>query len=209
MIAIMMDGFFDGADARIAVFPAGAAIFRRGAPADAVFRVRAGRVCLVRALEDGGEATMARAGPGETFAEAALFADVYHCDAIARTQCEIAIAPAGPIRARLRSDPGAAAELAAFLARQVRSLRARIELLRIKRAPERVLAWLSLNASGDPPAIARREAWAHVAGEIGLTPEALYRALRGLERAGRIRRGGRGEDVVLLPRREGRTRPEA
>ena len=124
MIAIMLDEFFRGADARVSAFPAGGAIFRRGAPADAIFRVRAGRVSVVRVLEDGGEALMARAGPGETFAEAALFSEVYHCDAIARTPCEIEIAPAGPIRARLRGDPALAVELAAFLSRQVRTLRA-------------------------------------------------------------------------------------
>jgi hypothetical protein len=80
----------------------------------------------------------------------------------------------------------------------VRSLRARVELLRIKRAPERVLAWLRQRAHGATPSIEQTDAWAHVATEIGLSPEALYRALRVLERAGRIERQGRDRVELVL-----------
>jgi CRP-like cAMP-binding protein len=101
------------------------------------------------------------------------------------------------VRERLSADPGLALEFAAFLSRQVRSLRARIELLRIKRAPDRVIAWLRQSA-GDGLVVCQSHAWSHAATEIGLTPEALYRALRTLERSGAIRREGK-DRILLLP----------
>jgi CRP-like cAMP-binding protein len=191
MIAIMFDDL--PLVPRCVRFEAGEAIFRRGQPARAIYRVVSGEVAMVRVSEDGGETTIARAGPGEGFAEAALFAEVYHCDAVARSPCALDLYPTAAIRDWLARDPAAGAGLARFFARQVRELRTRIELLRIKRAPDRVLAWLLLQ---ETPTVSRRGAWASVAGEIGLSPEAFYRALRILERRGRISR--RGRDIELI-----------
>ena len=194
MIAIMLDDLFD-AVAREASFPADTAIFRQGERAHSIFRVLDGRVAMVRHLADGGVATLTSAGPNETFAEAALFAEAYHCDAIARSAARVLCLPTKEVHRLLAKEPERALALAAFYARQVRELRQRIELLRIKRATERLYAWLRLRASGDPPRVAPTEPWAAIASEIGLTPEALYRALRSLEGSGKIRRTS---DAVLL-----------
>lgn len=199
MIWIMFERLLnDVAGAKIATFRAGDSIFKQGARASTIFQVRAGKVALERHLADGAIVTIATAGPEETFAEAALFSDRYHCEAVARVDCEVLKAPAGAIRARLESDPQLACAAAVFFARQVRDLRTRLELQRVKRAPDRLLAWLRWRASGNPPTIAVADPWSRIAGEVGLTPEALYRALRTLESAGFIERRGR-ETVVLCP----------
>jgi len=203
MIEIMLETLFPGIEgARVAAFKVGAAIFRQDAPVHSLFQVRSGKVALVRHLVDGGVVTLASAGPGESFAEASLFADRYHCDAVVRSDCELLVIPVAAVRMRLDADPKLARDLAAFFARQVRELRSRIEVQRVKRAPDRLLAWLRLRAQGSPPTIAAPGAWAHIASEIGLTPEALYRALRTLEKAGRIERNGRASVVLKRePRR--------
>jgi CRP-like cAMP-binding protein len=83
-----------------------------------------------------------------------------------------------------------ARNLAAFFAGQVRELRTRVEILRIKRAPDRLLAWLRAAAKGEPPTVEQSSPWASVANEIGLTPEVVYRSLRKLEQTGQIERSG-------------------
>ncbi len=189
MITIMLDDIFNEAPgARTARYPAGSTIFRQGAPTLAIFQVRTGCVEVVRHLSDGSVVTIATARPGETFAEAALFADHYHCDAVARTDCEITSVPSAAVRDLIDAEHSQARDLAVFFSRQVRDLRSRIEILRIKRAPDRLLAWLRGQAKGNPPTVKIGSPWASVATEIGLTPEALYRALRTLEQRGAISR---------------------
>ena len=85
------------------------------------------------------------------------------------------------MRDLIANDPDRARDLAAFFAGQVRDLRSRIEILRIKRAPDRLLAWLRARARGEPLTVKVTFSWASISGEIGLTPEAIYRALRTLE----------------------------
>lgn len=198
MIAIMFDRLFaDIPGAIVAEFQPGAAVFRQGDEARAIFQVREGAVSMVRHLADGGLLTVATAKANDTFAEASLFASNYHCDAIARTHSLVLSLPSETIRRRLEGDSSLAVAFAEFMASQVRELRGRIELLRIKRAPDRVLAWLHWRARGNPPMVEAPDAWSRVASELGLTPEALYRALRTLEKSKRLQR--RGREIMLAP----------
>ena len=186
MIQIM----FETADvpSRVIQVRAGETIFRQGARSMAIFRLKSGRVRLARTLRDGTEVTIAVAGPGVSFAEAALFSERYHCDAIAEVDSEVLAFSCSALRRRFARDPQFARELAAFLARQVRELRSQLEIRNIKLANERIIAWLRLTASGKPPAVRLNRPWSAIAAEIGLTPEATYRALAELERTGRILR---------------------
>jgi len=201
MIWIMFDRLFvDIPGAAVAHFEADEPVFRQGDPVRAIFQVREGAVAMVRHLSDGTMLTIATASAGETFAEAALFSDRYHCDAIARSKSVIAAAPVAAIRARLEAEPKLAIELAEAFSAQVRQLRALIEIQRIKRAPDRLLAWLRWRSSGNPPVVEAPDAWSRVASGIGLSPETLYRALRTLEEHGQI---SRYERVIMLsPKRD-------
>lgn len=182
MIWIMFDRLFvDIPGATVLHVEADEAVFRQGDGVHSIFQVREGAVAMVRHLSDGTMLTIATASVGETFAEAALFSERYHCDAIARSNAVIAAAPVAAIKVRLETEPKLAIELAEAFSAQVRLLRALIEIQRIKRAPDRLLAWLRWRASGNPPVVEAPDAWSRVASSIGLTPEALYRALRTLE----------------------------
>ncbi|HYD99762.1 MAG TPA: Crp/Fnr family transcriptional regulator [Alphaproteobacteria bacterium] len=183
---------------RIVDLAAGAGLFRQGDPVFAVFRVLEGRLRLVRHLTDGVPVALHTARRGETLAEAALFAEAYHCDAVAEAPSRIACHAKGALLAGLAADGGAALELARLLAGQVQGLRGRLELRNIRSAGGRLLQWLRL-AAGGAPELRLDRPWTEVAAELGLSQEAVYRALAALERDGALRRSG---GVVIL-------RPEA
>ena len=174
---------------------AGEAVFRQGDATVAVYRVEQGRVRLVRHLEDGSSVALHVARAGDGFAEAALFSEIYHCDAVAEVDAVLTQAPKADLLAALEADSRASLAFARMLATQVRDLRARLELRNIRAAPERILAWLKLQASGTPPMVRLDRPWTEIAAEIGLTHEAIYRALAALERDGRIERAA---GLVLL-----------
>jgi len=170
---------------------AGEALFRVGDKAAGLCEIVRGRVRLVRVDRAGREIVLHVAGPGETIAEASLFAVAYHCDAIASTDAVVRVYPKAAVLAAFEQDRGAAQAFTATLARQVMGLRARIEQRNIRSARERVNHYLVLNAGADGRTVKLSGSLKDLAGELGLTHEALYRTLAALERAGEIRRDGR------------------
>jgi len=166
----------------------GATLFNQGDPASAVYVVEAGRIRMQRILSDGATLILYVANAGESFAEASLSATHYHCDAIAETDSFVLVLPKADLLALMTSDPAQGVAFALALATQVRDLRTKLELRNVRSATERVLAWLRLQATGDSPQILLNRSWTLVAEELGLTREAVYRALAVLERAGRIAR---------------------
>jgi CRP-like cAMP-binding protein len=165
----------------------GEPLFRQGDPAAAIFRLESGQIHLLRHTEDGASVLMHVARAGETFAEAALFADAYHCDAIARAPSRVIAIHKRDLLRVVGRDPAAALALARVMAGQVRDLRARLEIRNIRAADQRLLAWLRLRARGNPPRVELDCTWTQVAEEIGLTREATYRALSAMRRSGLIR----------------------
>ena len=165
-----------------------AVVFRQGDPATAVFVVETGRVRLTRMLADGVPLILYIAYAGESFAEASLSATHYHCDAVAETDSVVLALPKPDLLALLTTNPAEGVAFSLALASQVRDLRTKLELRNIRSATERVLAWLRLHAIGDPPCVPLKRSWTLIAEELGLTREAVYRALAALERQGRIMR---------------------
>jgi CRP-like cAMP-binding protein len=88
----------------------------------------------------------------------------------------------------MRDDPRFAERFMARLAHQVHDLRARIEERNIRSARERVLHHLALAAGPDGRTVPLDGTLMDLAAEIGLTHEALYRALAALEKEGQIER---------------------
>ncbi len=169
-------------------FDRGSAVFRQGDKVSAIYVVESGRIRLARVLADGTAVVLQVAEAGQSFAEAALSAARYHCDATAELDSAVLRLPKRDLLAALAADAAELLALTLALAAQVRDLRARLELRDIRSARERVLAWLHLRASGEPPMVTVSRAWTLIAGELGLSREALYRALAALEREGRIAR---------------------
>lgn len=174
----------------------GEALFQLGDKTAGLCEVIAGRVRLARVDRSGREIVLHVAGPGETIAEASLFSPQYHCDAIASTNATVRTYPKRQVLAAFERDPKAAQAFAATLARQVMTLRTRIEQRNIRSARERVRHYLALNASADGRAVELHGTLKDIAAELGLTHEALYRTLAALERTGEIRRN-RGKITLL------------
>lgn len=152
---------------------AGEILFRAGDPVRSLFLVAAGRVRLTRTSPRGSELTLQRASPGAVLAEASLFADRYHCEAVADEPSLLRAASASEIRAALREDAALAAAWAEHLAIEVQRARAQAEMLSLKTVAERVDAWITLNDGTLP----QKGRWRRIASEIGVSPEALYREL--------------------------------
>ncbi|MBS0536539.1 MAG: Crp/Fnr family transcriptional regulator [Proteobacteria bacterium] len=179
---------------------AGEALFHRGDKVARLFEVLAGHVRLSRVDRSGHEILLYAAGPGDTLAEASLFSPVYHCDAVASSAATVRAYPKAAVLAAFDRDPKAAQAFTATLARQVMSLRTRIEQRNIRSARERLRHWLRVNAGADGRAVVITGTLKDVAAELGLTHEALYRTLAALERQGEIKRG-RGKVTLLRPKR--------
>jgi CRP/FNR family transcriptional regulator, dissimilatory nitrate respiration regulator len=175
---------------------AGTALFRQGDPVVAVYVIERGRLAMVRHTAEGRRVTLFTAGPGESFAEAALFSEVYHCDAVAEVPSRVTIVPKAELHALLKQRGQASDRLMARLAHQVQALRTRLELRSIRSARERIWQALILAAEPGSRTVKLQMPLNAMAGEIGLTQEAFYRAIAALEAAGRIRRRGRRIDLL-------------
>jgi CRP-like cAMP-binding protein len=176
---------------------AGQALFRQHDPVHAIFLVLEGRLRLIRHTSEGQTVILHVAKAGESFAEAALFSEVYHCDAVAWQPSLVAVHPKPVVLDLFQKHPEAAAAFMARLARQVQQLRSRLEIRNIRSADERALQFLQLVAPQGSRVAAFDRPLKDVAAEIGLSHEAFYRALAKLERKGLIRRHGRKMELTF------------
>lgn len=160
---------------------AGTLLFRNGDPVLWLFLVRSGELRLVRVLPHGFQLTLQRAGSASIVAEASLFADRYHCDALAAQTSILMAVPIATARAALEKDPALACVVARHLAVEVQHTRTRAEILSLKSVADRLDAWIAFNGEALPP----KGRWNHVASEIGISAEALYREIAHRRRTGR------------------------
>lgn len=172
----------------------GERLFRRGETAVAVYRLGRGRLQLERTSAEGALLVLHSVLPGETFAEASLFTDVYHCDAVATTAAQIEVFDRDRLLGELRSDPERALAWIDHLSRLSRDLRFRLELSAVRPAREKVLRLLTWMDDSGRLGAARPAVT--LAAELGIAPETVYRVLAGLEAEGRIRRRGKAIDLL-------------
>jgi CRP-like cAMP-binding protein len=166
----------------------GEALFRSGMRTAGLYQVVSGRVRLLRVNRKGREAVLYVATAGEILAEASLFSSTYHCDAIAMTNAVVRLFPKKAVLAALERDPTAALAFMATLAGQVMTLRMRLEQRNIRSARDRLRHYLSMNVNADGHTVALTGTLKDLASELGLTHEALYRALAEMAKRGEIKR---------------------
>ena len=182
----------------VRVLAPGELLFRQGDPAAAIYKVESGRLRLIRRTVDDHLVILHTARRGEFFAEASLFAEAYHCDAVAAVQSRVRVYQKAMVMDALRTNPALAEAFMARLARQLQELRALMELRNIRSARERVLQYLRLHARDR--SIAVEGQLQDIAAEIGITREALYRTLAALEAEGCLTRT---ETAILLKKSDG------
>lgn len=181
--------------------PSGKAIFRTGARPTKILWVLDGEIRLVRRSRGGAEIVLQRVSSGFV-AEASLDSPRYHCDVVAAVQSRLLAFPADRFKQALVDDERFRAFWMRRLAREVRTLRSQVERLALRGAAERIEHYIeSEGENGRLELTGTRKAWA---AELGLTHEALYRALADLERAGKISAVERKDRLILTlnpPRR--------
>jgi CRP-like cAMP-binding protein len=174
----------------------GMALFRRGERCTELYIVQSGIVRLLRHQADGNATIMHVAHPGEWIAESSLFADRYHCDAVAENDCRVICLKKAEVLRALEEDPHRSILLAQLLAQRLREQRRLQEILRLRRAADRLLAWLQWRSKGRPARLEIVRTWTCVADELGVSREALYRAIASLKRKGLLRIDGRHAELL-------------
>jgi CRP-like cAMP-binding protein len=162
-------------------------LFRQGDKVAAIYFIEHGRLRLDRRTFDGRSLVFGTSSAGEFFVEAALFAEIFHCDAVATEPSRVRIYPKTGVLKALNTDPSSALSFLKLMAHQVIEARQRLELMKVRSAKDRVMLYLDLHA-GAEGSVRLKSELQDIAGELGLTREAFYRALASLEHAGAIER---------------------
>ncbi len=169
--------------------PKGMVLFREGDPTKGLFLSSTAMIRMERIGPDGEPVTIHTVQEGQSFAEASVFADRYHCDAVVLVEGEVIRIPKSVVLAGF-ADPKFSTAYNRIMSRQVQAYRQIVEIMSIRSAVERVYAAVVaglLDAS-----------IMNLSQRIALTHEATYRALRTLVSQGRLENPSRGE--YRLPR---------
>ncbi len=173
----------------VRAFARGEMVFHEGEPAEALFVVLTGQVKLVRYSPKGRELLLHLVHPGQTFAEAALFAgDTYPASAEILEPTTVWCLPRAALIELLRVSPELGLAMLGSVSAWTRKLAAKLGLLTQRRVEERVALYLIARAGpgeihpGDTIQLA--EARNLIAAQCGTAPEVLSRTFRRLEEDG-------------------------
>ena len=156
-------------------------LFHAGDPIKNFYLLTSGRIRMSRLTLDGKQSIIYEGSAGETFAEASLFSEHYHCDATAIEDSTLNVFDKMALLSKLKSDPELNNDYMAMLARQVLNLRSQLELRNINSAAERVYKFLVLNAD-QAGMVMFSSSLKNTALPLGLAHETLYRTLSKFEK---------------------------
>ncbi len=153
-------------------------VFARGDMPRAMYFVVSGEVKLIRPSQVGGEIVLQRARRG-FLAEASLDQRAYHCDAVATELTELFAIPRRAFCDAL-DDTLFRTQWIGHLARELRTARAHSERLSLRTVRERITHYIEVEGEGGSVTLTEsKKDWAAA---LGLTHEALYRALSQMQK---------------------------
>lgn len=158
-------------------------LFRMGDPVRHVYLVIDGEAHLIRLERHGGEIILQRSRGG-FIAEASLDSKTYHCDAVAAEPSTLLLFPIVGFRTALEDDPAFCKAWQSHLAKEVRKLRTQCERLSLHSAADRIIHYIE--SEGNEGVVTLKQSRKSWAAELGLTHEALYRALRRMQDDGTL-----------------------
>ncbi len=176
--------------ARITSYNKAETVFVQGAPCEGLFVVLSGVVRLFKASQDGREHVVEVIRAGQSFAEAAVFADIpypVHADALG--PCRLVFLPKEPYLAFLRAHPENLFAMMATLSARMHQLVVKVERLTLSDALQRVAGYL-LDMADAQQVVRLDVTKATLASQLGLTPETLSRSLSTLQAKGLIQMDG-------------------
>ena len=160
-------------------------LFITGKSPEWMFYVVTGEVTLERTGLQGESVVLQRTRLGFV-SEASLKTDKYHCDALAISETNVIKVPIKALAAALDRDPDFASRWISMLNTEVKRLRLHCERLSMKSVKDRVLHLI--HTEGKNGQFPVNTGLKSLAGELGVTHEALYRTLAALEKDQKIRR---------------------
>jgi CRP/FNR family transcriptional regulator len=165
-----------------------ATIFWEGREAQGFYLLSRGYVKLVKSSPDGKEYIIRLVGPGETFAEAAVFSDAsYPATAMALEDCQTLFFPKAPFLRHLAASPTLARNMLATLSRLMLHLTRQLEDLSLKEVSARLARYLLERCQESHGRIEKGLAFelpttkTHLAAYLGTIGETLSRTLSRLK----------------------------
>jgi CRP/FNR family transcriptional regulator len=164
----------------------GEILFHEGEPTEALFALIAGQLKLVRYSPKGRELLIHLVNPGQTFAEAALFAvGTYPATAEATQPSRLWCLPRQALLDLLRSSPELGLAMLGSISLWTRKIVSKLELHTQRRVEERLAIYLLSRAGSKELVPGDRIELAEprnlIAAQCGTAPEVLSRTFRRLE----------------------------
>lgn len=162
-------------------------LFAAGDAAKSLYLVLDGQIKLSRFSRSGDEAVVHVFGPGETFAEAAMFmGGRYPVAATAVGAVRLLAISNARLRARVLARPEIAFAMLGSMAQHLKMLVGQIEQMKLMTARERTIRFLLDQCDGGtgPAAFTMPHDKALVANRLGMTPETFSRTLAQLTERG-------------------------
>lgn len=165
----------------------GERLFMAGTKPIRMFYVDSGEVVLERLGRQGEVVVLQRARHGFV-GEASLQSARYHCDARVVVNAEITTVEMAPLLATMAKDPAFSARWIRMLNAELRRLRLQCERLALNRVQDRLLHLIETEGQGGRLPLGA--GLKSLAGQLGVTHEALYRCVAGMEKSQYLRREG-------------------
>ena len=172
----------------------GTVLFIQGDEADRFYVLLDGWVKLYRVTDDGAQAIVTVVAPGETFAEAAMFASArFPVCAEAVGEALTLVLTKRAFTAALTADPQIALAMLAAFSLRLRHMVETIEQLQVRSTPQRLADFLvrHCGTSSGPASVDLPFSKVLVAQRLGMRPETLSRALASLRARGVVVAGNR------------------
>ena len=165
-------------------FEKGDYLFHQGEKPEYMFFIVSGEAVLTR-MSSHGEPTTLQRCKGGFLSEASLLTDAYHCDAIVTNSGQAITLPIKSLRDAL-TDSKFSMKWVQLLSKEIMRLRTQSERLGLKDIRSKLIHLIE--TEGKQGVLTLQSDFKSMASEIGVTHEALYRAIASLEKEGLLRK---------------------
>ena len=165
-------------------FDKGDYLFHQSKKPESMFFIVSGEAVLTRTSPHGGTTTLQRC-KGGFVSEASLLVDAYHCDAIATRSGQAITLPITSLRDAL-ADSKFSLKWVQLLSKEIMRLRTQSERLGLKDIRSKLIHLIE--TEGKQGVLMLQSDFKSIASEIGVTHEALYRAMAALEQEGLLKK---------------------
>ncbi|MFP4128179.1 MAG: Crp/Fnr family transcriptional regulator [Desulfonatronovibrio sp.] len=187
--------------AQIRKYPAGKTIFMENDPGTGFYGILEGKIKIYKSSPLGKEHILHIFGPGEIFAEVAVFAGRnFPASAMVLEESSLAFFPRERFRALLAENPDLSMALLGLMSMRLRQMVGKVEELSLKEVPARLAAYLLLireNSSRDRFDLDVNKT--QLASLLGTVPETLSRVIRRMKEEGFIEIKGKQLKLLDVP----------